>query len=69
MCSMFTVDGKYKRTGLMVEFSDLAFRVKVPGNMTDEQLAEILVYLRDRVAAQQTKEITKLNYFYKTLDR
>ena len=65
---LFT-DGKWKRTGIVVEFSDLSMRVRTPGNFSDEQLDEILLFLKQRVSAQENKEVTRLHYFYHVLNK
>ena len=53
----------------MVEFSDLSMRVRTPGNFSDEQLDEILLFLKQRVSAQENKEVTRLHYFYHVLNK
>ena len=53
----------------MVEFSDLSMRVRTPGNLSEEQLDEILQFLKQRVSAQENKEVTRLHYFYHVLNK
>jgi len=63
------LEGKYKRSSLVVEFSNLSMRVSVPGNLGDDELDEILNFLKRRVEHQQTKELAQLHVFYDTLQR
>lgn len=44
-------------------------RVRAPGNLSDDQLDEILQFLKQRVAAQENKEVTRLHYFYHVLNK
>jgi len=44
-------------------------RVSVPGNLGDDELDEILNFLKRRVEHQQTKELAQLHVFYDTLQR
>lgn len=62
-------DGRYKRTGIVVEFSDLSLRVRAPGNLMEEKLDLILDYLRRRVKDQEMRDFNRLHVFYQALDR
>lgn len=53
----------------MVEFSDLSLRVKAPGNLTEEQLDEVLAFLQQRVQLQERTERSRLHHFYKQLNK
>ncbi|XP_067932651.1 ATP-dependent DNA helicase Q4-like [Watersipora subatra] len=64
-----TTDGKFKRTGLIVEFGNLAMRVRAPGNLDEEELDYIHAFLKNRVISQENKELKRLHYFYHTLSK
>ena len=44
-------------------------RVRTPGNLSEEQLDKILQFLKQRVSAQEHKEVTRLHYFYHVLNK
>ncbi|XP_069114414.1 ATP-dependent DNA helicase Q4-like [Argopecten irradians] len=55
------------RSGVLVEFSDLAFHFRSPGDLDDDELDDVLQFLHDRVQTQEKTEIQQLKYLYNTL--
>lgn len=53
--------GGPKRTGVMVEFSDLAYHFRTPGDFSTEELDDILQFLHERVQRQEKSEIHNLS--------
>ncbi|XP_062621086.1 ATP-dependent DNA helicase Q4-like isoform X2 [Saccostrea cucullata] len=56
-----------QRTGVMVEFSDLAFHFTAPGDLSDEELDDVLEFLHERIQKQEKSEIQQLNYLSDSL--
>ncbi|XP_076370851.1 recQ4 helicase isoform X4 [Tachypleus tridentatus] len=56
--------GNCKRTGVLVEFSDLAFHVYAPGDLTDDEQDSMLDYLHGRVVLHEKQELLKLEKIY-----
>ena len=52
-----------------MEFTDLAFHLRSPGDLSDEELDEVVDFLSERVQTQERTEIYQLNKFYDTLYR
>lgn len=61
------VDGKSKRTAISVQFFDIGFRVRAPGDMTDEELDKSLDMLHERVVNQEQSELKQLRTIFRTL--
>ena len=61
--------GGPKRTGVMVEFSDLAYHFRTPGDFTTEELDSILQFMHERVQRQEKSEIRNLSNLYQALKR
>ncbi|XP_045192518.2 ATP-dependent DNA helicase Q4-like isoform X2 [Mercenaria mercenaria] len=59
--------GGPKRTGIMVEFSDLAYHFRTPGDFTTEELDDILQFLHERIQRQEKSEIRNLSCLYQAL--
>lgn len=59
-----TVTGGYRKTGILVEFQDLAFHFMAVGGLTQEEFDEVLDFLHGRVLAQEKKELAQLKEFY-----
>ncbi|XP_064641083.1 ATP-dependent DNA helicase Q4-like [Lineus longissimus] len=55
------------KSGVMVEFSDLAFHFTSHGDLSDDEVDEVVDFLHNRITAQEKTEIKQLNNFYKTL--
>ncbi|KAK3085802.1 hypothetical protein FSP39_008862, partial [Pinctada imbricata] len=56
-----------KRTGVLVEFSDLAFHFRSPGDLTDDEQDDVLQFLHERIQKQEKEELEQLDYLYKSL--
>lgn len=54
------LNGQSKRTTISVQFHDLAFRVRSPGDLTDEELDACLELLHQRVVEQEKCELQQL---------
>lgn len=55
------VNGVNKRSTLSVQFSDLGFRVRSPGDLTDEELDSALDLLHSRVVAQEKTQLIQVH--------
>ncbi|XP_071503114.1 LOW QUALITY PROTEIN: ATP-dependent DNA helicase Q4-like [Diadema antillarum] len=55
------------KTGVMVEFSDLAFSFRCQGNLTDVQLDGVVDFLHGRVEDLERRELGQLDAIYSTL--
>lgn len=62
-------DGRPTRTGTIVEFSDLAYHFRTPGDFTTEELDDILQFLHNRVQNQEKAELQNLSRLYQALKR
>lgn len=49
-----------KRSTLSVEFTNLAFRVRSPGDLSDDTLDETLELLHSRVLAQEKTQLIQV---------
>ena len=67
LSACFTDTGGYKKSGVMVEFSDLAYHVRAPGDMTSDQLDEIITFLHNRILTQERTQLYLLEKFHNTL--
>ncbi len=54
------VDGKYRRTGIIVNFCDVGFHVRSPGNLSETELDEALDALHNRVKSQENTGLIQL---------
>lgn len=54
------VNGAPKRSALSVDFFDLGFRVRSPGDLTDEELDNTLDLLHNRVVAQEKTQLIQV---------
>ncbi len=57
------------KTGVVVEFSELAFHLRSPGDLTDEEVDEVVDFLTERLNTQERTELAQLHRFYKILAR
>lgn len=57
---MFTANGLPKRSNISVEFYDLAFRVRSPGDLSDEELDSTLDILQTRVVEQEKTQLRQV---------
>ena len=71
MCFLYPVhlDGRPHRTGTIVEFSDLAYHFRTPGDFDNEQLDDILQFLHTRVQKQEKSEVCNLSRMHQALKR
>ena len=51
----------------MVEFSDLAFHLRSPGDLEEEEVDEVTEFLGERLETQERTELYQLQHFYGTL--
>eukprot|EP00057_Strongylocentrotus_purpuratus_P022505 XP_011676979.1 PREDICTED: ATP-dependent DNA helicase Q4-like [Strongylocentrotus purpuratus] len=56
------------RTGVMVEFSELAFSFHCRGNLSDEELDGVVDFLHGRVMNLEKRELGQLDAIYSTLE-
>ncbi|KAG1655794.1 ATP-dependent DNA helicase Q4 [Nymphon striatum] len=56
-----------QKSGVLVEFSDLAFHVNAVGNLCDDELDEILDFLYNCMLMQEKCELYQLNEIYNAL--
>ncbi|XP_030831457.1 ATP-dependent DNA helicase Q4 [Strongylocentrotus purpuratus] len=56
------------RTGVMVEFSELAFSFHCRGNLSDEELDGVVDFLHGRVMNLEQRELGQLDAIYSTLE-
>lgn len=49
-----------RKTGVIVEFSNLAFHIRSPCNLSDDELDQILDFLHEKVNTAEKKEIMNL---------
>lgn len=57
-----TLDGKPKRSSISVSFSDLGFRIRSPGDLTDEELDSALDSLEKRTSSQEKTQLIQVNF-------
>lgn len=58
----FKVNGLPKRSNISVEFYDLGFRVRSPGDLTDEELDSTLDCLHSRVVDQEKTQLLQVSF-------
>ena len=58
-----------RKTGVMVEFSELAYHFRSPGDLDIEELDDILQFLHTRVQRQEKTELYNLSRLYQALKR
>lgn len=66
---LFIANGKFQKSGVVVEFSCLGFRVLAPGNMSAEQLDSTLCDLFSKSHQQEVKSLSELQNCYETFMR
>lgn len=54
-------NGQSKRSNLTVQFLNLGFRIRAPGDLTDEELDDTLDMLYGRVLSQEKAELVQVN--------
>lgn len=55
-----TLNGLPKRSTISVEFSDLGFRVRAPGDLSDDELDSTLDVLYSRVQGQEKTQLRQV---------
>ncbi|XP_052896247.1 uncharacterized protein LOC128303356 [Anopheles moucheti] len=63
-----TVNNIRKRSPLSVVFFDLGFRIRAPGDLTDEELDHALDGLYERVTRQERTQLAQLQYISEALN-
>jgi len=58
-----------RKSGVVVEFSKLCYHLRSPGDMTPEELDEVVDFLMERIETQEKTELFHLENFHKTLER
>lgn len=58
---------KSQRSKITVSYFDLGFRIRAPGNLTDEQLDGALEYISERVTTQEKTEVIQLHNVFSGL--
>lgn len=56
-----------QKTGVLVEFSNLAFHFIAPGDLSDEELDDVLQFLHERIQKHEKTEIQLLKYLNESL--
>uniref|UniRef100_T1JDJ3 Uncharacterized protein n=1 Tax=Strigamia maritima TaxID=126957 RepID=T1JDJ3_STRMM len=59
------VNGKFRKSEIMTEFSKLAFHFKAPGNFSGDEMDRVLDYLNSYVVNQKKTELQQLESSYK----
>ncbi|RWS17702.1 ATP-dependent DNA helicase Q4-like protein [Dinothrombium tinctorium] len=59
-------NGKTQRTNLRIQFIDLSFHLKTPGDLSDEEFDETVDFLCKYILFQENKEMRKLQNVYTT---
>lgn len=65
--SAISLGGKARRSGIMVEFSDLAFHLIVRGDLSETEQDAALEYLHQRCTSRETNEIQQLQRVHQAL--
>ena len=61
--------GGWEKSGVLVEFSDLAYHMHAPGDLTCDQLDDIITFLDQRIQTQEHTQLHLLQAFHDTLNR
>ncbi|KAK3610308.1 hypothetical protein CHS0354_029774 [Potamilus streckersoni] len=56
-----------RKSGVLVEFSDLAFHFRSPGDLSIAEYDDVLQFLHDRIQKQEKTQLRQLRYLYKSL--
>jgi len=60
---------KFRKSGILVEFADLAFHLNAPGDLTDEEADNILDFLHQHNVEQEKSQLYQLNCVFQSLLR
>ena len=55
-------------SGILVEFSDLAFHLRAAGDLTNDERDEICDFLEDRILAQERSQLSQLHRVWSTFN-
>lgn len=58
-----------RKTGVIVEFSDLAFHINAPGNLSGEELDAVLDFLHNKVVSAEETELKNLNLLFSVFQK
>ena len=61
--------GKARRSGVLVEFSDLALHLRVRGNLTESEQDAALEFLHERCVNRERTELQQLQRIHQALLR
>ncbi|KAH7977401.1 hypothetical protein HPB49_001314 [Dermacentor silvarum] len=67
--TMLHATGHSRKTGVIVEFSDLAFHLNVSASLTEEDCDHLLDYLYERVQKQEKMDIARLRKVHEAFQR
>ncbi|XP_041376868.1 ATP-dependent DNA helicase Q4-like [Gigantopelta aegis] len=59
--------GGASKTGVMVEFSDLTFHFRSPGDLTEDEMDGVIDFLHHRVVKQEKTELFQLDLLHSSL--
>ncbi|XP_019636907.1 PREDICTED: ATP-dependent DNA helicase Q4-like [Branchiostoma belcheri] len=62
-----TNTGGYQRTGLLVDFTDVSFLLRAPGDLSDDDLEEVSDFLYSRVESQERTELRQIRAVFDAL--
>jgi len=65
--SAVAIGGKVRRSGLMVEFSDLAFHLKVRGDLSETEQDDALEFLHQRCLQRESNDIQQLQRIHQVI--
>lgn len=61
--------GKFRKSGILIEFTNLAFHLNAPGDLSDEESDEVLKYLFSHNQEQEKAQLYQLHRVYQSLLR
>lgn len=64
---IFAVNGKSKKSGINIEFTNLGFRVLAPGNLPPNELDEALDSLHKQVEFHEQTSLKQLQFLFNCL--
>ncbi|KAJ8041774.1 ATP-dependent DNA helicase Q4 [Holothuria leucospilota] len=59
----------WQKTGVMVEFSDLGFHFISPGDLSDDEMDEVVTFLTGHVEGQVKRELCQLKMIFTSMSR
>ena len=67
--SAIAIGGKARRSGVLIEFSELAFHLKIRGDMSESEQDAALEYLHERCVNREHTELQQLQRVHQALLR